>query len=404
MAQQNDEVTGSPLDRRRFLAKTAIGVGGLSSLSMGSASKSAHAQAGEPSAGSGIPGLVMREREPSNLEFPFSSLDGPIVPTHRFFVRSHFAIPNIDVAQWRLEIDGAVEKPVSLSYEEFKKLPSKTLAATIECAGNSRGFLVPKASGVLWEFGGIGNAEWTGVSLSDVLERAGIKEGAVEVVLEGADTGSINSDPKSPGEVHFERSLPLDKAKRPEVILAYKMNGKELTPEHGFPVRAVVAGWYGMASVKWLRRLTVTTTPFLGFWQTSQYSYWKRVDGRPSLVPVTEMQVKSSIARPSLHEQVPSGTAYRVHGAAWAGEADIAKVEVSVDGGSTWSPARLLGDSVPYCWRLWEYDWKTPQKPGTYRLMSRATDSRGRTQATKHDHDRRAYMISHVIPVDVSVV
>ena len=182
----------------------------------------------------------------------------------------------------------------------------------------------------------MGNAEWTGVPLATVLELVGVKDSAVEVVLEGADHGEVTEEPKSPGDIHFERSLPIAKARRPEVLLAYQMNGDDLTPEHGFPVRAVVPGWFGMASVKWLSKLTLAVTPFCGFWQSLEYSYFERRDGRPTLVPVTEMFVKASIARPMLQEVVPAGKDYRVFGAAWAGEQEVAAVEVSTDDGSTW--------------------------------------------------------------------
>lgn len=402
MESEPNALTKSPIDRRGFLASVVSGVG-VSALASRAEAEAPIARADSSSPAS-FPGLVTREREPKNLEFPFPTLDSPVVPTNRFFVRGHFAIPKLDAAIWRLQVDGEVQRPLSLSYDELRALPSRTFTATMECAGNSRIFLMPKPKGVLWELGGIGNAEWTGVSLATILEKAGVKENAVEVILEGSDSGQLD-DPKSPGPIRFERSLPLDKARRPEVILAYAMNGKDLTPEHGYPVRAVVSGWYGMASVKWLSRLSVTAQPFNGFWQTTEYSYWKRDahGGRPSMVPLTEMQVKSSIARPAFHEVVPAGVSYRVHGAAWAGEADVTKVDVSTDGGKTWNAARLLGDSVPFSWRLWEYDWNSPDKPGACRLMSRATDSRGRTQGDAHTPDKRAYMINHVLPIDVEV-
>jgi DMSO/TMAO reductase YedYZ molybdopterin-dependent catalytic subunit len=351
-----------------------------------------------------IPGLITREREPLNLETPFAALAGPITPTAQFFVRSHFALPTIDMATWRLRIEGAVNKQLEFTYDELRKLPSRTVTATIECAGNSRGFLVPRARGVLWELGAVSTAEWTGVPLNDLLEKAGVAAGAVEVILTGADRGEVAGDIPTPGPLHFERSLPLEKVRRPEVLLAYKMNGADLPPEHGFPLRAVVSGWYGMASVKWLTRMTVTTTPHQGFWQTIDYSYWKREGERPYLVPLTEMQVKSQIARPMAFESVPAGKEYRIYGAAWAGEADVARVEVSTDGGKTWQAATLLGKSQPFTWRLWEMTWNTPTDPGRVRLMARATDSRGRTQPATHDRDRRAYLIHHTLPVDVTVV
>ena len=189
---------------------------------------------------------------------------------------------------------------------------------------------------------------------------------------------------------------------RPEVLLAYTMNGAALPDPHGFPVRAVVGGWYGMASVKWLSRVVVTDRPFRGYEQTASYAVWERRDGLPSLTPLTEMDVKASIARPEAGEVVPAGAVYRIHGAAWAGESEVSKVEVSTDGGRTWAAGTLLGDPVPFAWRLWEYRWTAPAE-GTAVLLARATDNRGRVQPLEHDPDRLNYMISHVRPTEVRV-
>lgn len=394
-------MTNERSDRRTFLgvAAAALPVGHLLLSSETSAKDGSVPKV----SASTHPGLLIREKEPLNLEFPFPTLDGPVTPTNRFFIRTHFPIPSIDVSQWTLTIDGAVERPVCLTYDELLKMPASTLPILLECAGNGRANLVPKSKGLLWESGAVGSALWTGVPLSAVLELAGLKKEAVEVILQGADRGEINDEPKSPGAISFERSLPLAKALKPEVLLAYQINGKPLSRERGFPVRAVVGGWYGMASVKWLTHLTVSTTPFQGFWQTLEYAYWKREEGRPFLTPVTEIQVKSQIARPARSEQIPAGKSYRIFGAAWAGETDVAKVEVSVNGGETWSEARLLGDSQPWTWRLWEYQWDVPSVAGRYALVTRATDKNGVTQPTRHDKDRRNYMINFTSPVEIEV-
>jgi DMSO/TMAO reductase YedYZ molybdopterin-dependent catalytic subunit len=351
-----------------------------------------------------IPGRITRQREPENLEFPFSSLDSFLTPTERFYVRSHFERPELDAASWRLSVQGQVERPFDLSYDELRRMPSKTLTALMECSGNGRIFLEPPQLGIRWELGGVGNAEWTGVPLAAVLERAGVKAGAVEVILEGADMGEFKPPKeKTPGKIPYARSLTLAKALKPEVLLAYKMNGEDLPPLHGHPVRAVVPGWYGMASVKWLKKVIVTDRPFHGYSQTIDYAIWERRDGLPTLVPVTEIQVKSQIARPAPYEVVPEGSKYRMHGAAWAGEADVAKVEVSDDAGKTWADTRLLGDPVRHAWRLWEHDWTTPSHPGRQVLMARATDSQGRVQPMGRDHDRRDAVISHVLPIEIEV-
>ena len=175
--------------------------------------------------------------------------------------------------------------------------------------GNSRIFLSPKVGGLQWELGAVSTAEWTGVPLAAVLKRAGVKAGATEVVLEGADNGAITKEPVSPGKIHYARSLPLAKALMPEVILAYKMNSEPLPLSHGFPLRAIVPGWYGMASVKWLTRVVLTDTTFRGYFQTSDYSFWEQRDELPiQLLPVSEVEVKAEIARPALHEIIAADT------------------------------------------------------------------------------------------------
>lgn len=349
-------------------------------------------------------GLVVRERNPENLEFPFSALNGFITSNEQFFVRSHFNVPKLDRDTWRLVIEGRVKESCEIDYDELIRLPSRTVTMTLECAGNSRIFLSPKVGGLQWELGAVSNAEWTGVPLAAVLKRAGVKVGAAEVVLEGADNGAIAKEPVSPGKIHYARSLPLAKALMPEVILAHTMNGEPLSHSHGFPLRAVVPGWYGMASVKWLTRIIVTDTPFRGYFQTADYTFWEQRDELPvQLLPVTEVEVKAEIARPSLHEVIPAETIYRVYGAAWTGESDITKVEVSTDGGIHWENAQLLGDSVPYAWRFWEYYWRTPGEPGSHMLMARASDARGNVQPMQRDAHRGSYMISHVQPIEVEV-
>ena len=350
-----------------------------------------------------FPGMITRQREPINLEFPFPTLDSLITPTNRFYIRNHFSVPHLDPVTWRLNVGGAVRHPLFLSYDELRKLPSKTLMATLECAGNSRVLLVPTAKGAQCEQGGVSNAQWTGVPLAALLERAGVDTNAVEVILEGADKGELKEEPKSPGVIHFARSLPLAKALHGDVLIATHMNGQELTPEHGFPVRAIVPGWYGMASVKWLTHITLTATPFDGYWQTLEYAYFRRNHGLSDLVPITEMQVKAEIARPMLHEVVPAALPYRIFGATWTGESEVARVEVSSDGGKTWHDAKLLGKATSFSWRLWEYQWPVPSKRGRAVLMARATDKRGYRQPSHHDPDRRNYMINFVQPIEVEI-
>jgi DMSO/TMAO reductase YedYZ molybdopterin-dependent catalytic subunit len=348
-------------------------------------------------------GRIVRSESPLNLEMPFSTVNSFLTPTKSFYVRTHFPIPTIDRNAWWLHVDGEVEKPFAIDYEELITLESLTTPATLECAGNNRNFLEPKVKGVQWRLGAVGTAEWTGVPLSLLLDRATLKPNACEVVLEGADRGTLE-DPKSPpGELKFARSIPVEKARR-DVLLAYKMNGEDLPPEHGFPVRAIVPGWYAMASVKWLQRIIVTDRPFTGYYQTLDYAYWQRREDGVELTPLSEMQIKAEIARPAESETVRANTSVRVCGAAWACDAEITKVELSTDGGATWNEAKLLGESTPNAWRLWEFNWQTPSQPGKQTLMARATDSLGRTQPSHRDPDRGTYMINHLLPIEVEVV
>jgi DMSO/TMAO reductase YedYZ molybdopterin-dependent catalytic subunit len=347
-------------------------------------------------------GRIVRSEEPLNLEMPFETTDNFITPTKSFYVRTHFPIPKIDRDAWWLHVEGEVEKPFAIDYEELLKLESLTVPVTLECAGNNRNFLEPKVKGVQWGLGAVGTAEWTGVPLSVLLNRAVVRSSAREVILEGADHGLLD-DPKSPlGGLRFSRSVSLEKARR-DVLLAYRMNGNDLPPEHGFPVRAIVPGWYAMASIKWLQRIIVTDQPFAGYYQTLDYSYWKRRGDVAELSPVTELQIKAEIAKPAQSDKVPANSTVRIHGAAWASGGEIVRVEVSTDGGSTWKEATLLGESKPNAWRFWEFNWKTPTAPEKQTLVARATDSLGRTQPAHRDPDRGTYMINHLLPITVEV-
>ncbi len=281
-------------------------------------------------------------------------------------------------------------------------MKTHTIAATLECAGNSRVFLVPKAKGVQWHLGAVGNAEWTGVLLRDVLQKAGLKSEAREVILEGADSGMIAEPPRPGGKINFARSLPKEKA-MDDVLLAFQMNGQLLTASHGFPLRAIVPGWYAMASIKWLQRIIVTDRPFNGYYQTIDYSHWQRRDAGTALVPITEMLVKAQIARPEIDEVIPAGSDYLVNGGAWTSASEITKVELSTDGGASWELVRLKEPSKKNAWRLWEFEWKTPSKPGKCILLVRATDALGRTQPADRDLDRGTYMINHCVPIEVQI-
>jgi hypothetical protein len=270
----------------------------------------------------------------------------------------------------------------------------------LECAGNGRVFLVPQARGLQWGHGAVGQAKWTGVPLGAVLERAKVRAGAGDVVLVGADRGTI-AEPATPGAIHFDRGIPLAKAKKDETLLVWNMNDEPLTASHGAPLRALVGGWYGMASVKWLTKIIVLDRPHTGFWQTFDYSVWERPkEGLPQLVPVTAIQPKAVFAQLGSGAVLAAG-AHLLEGFAWAGENAVAKVEVSTDGGKNWMPAGI-DPAKPFRVTRWEVNVALRQK-GPQKLLVRCTDDKGNAQPEKRDPDRRTYMINHLVPVEVTV-
>ncbi|MEA2981666.1 MAG: hypothetical protein QOF09_3489 [Alphaproteobacteria bacterium] len=348
-------------------------------------------------------GMTIRQKEPKNLEAPFDQLNSYLTPAELFYIRSHFPIPKLDRASYQLRIDGAVKHPFALSYEELRKMRSETRVATLECAGNSRVFLVPQVQGAQWELGAVSNAEWTGVPLRELLNRAGLADDACEIVLEGADAGTPKEEPVPPQPISYAWSLPRAKAMQPEVLIAYQMNGRDLSPDHGHPVRAIVAGHYGMASVKWLTRIQAVREPFHGYWQTSDYAYWASMEGKPVRRALGEMKLKSEIARPRVYETLPPDRIYPVTGAAWSGESDVTEIAVSTDGGRTWAEAEFLDPVRRHGWRRWKFDWLTPKEPGPYTLLSRAKDASGLVQPDKHDRNFGVYVINHSLPIEVFI-
>src|ERR1700754_819849 len=348
-------------------------------------------------------GLIIRQREPKNLEGPFYRIDSYLTPTELFYIRSHFPTPNLDRDSYRLHIDGAVSRPLSLSYDELRNMRSETKVATLECAGNSRVFLVPQVEGAQWELGAVSNAEWTGVPLRALLERAGLEDDACEILFEGADRGTPKEEPVPPDPISYAWSLPRAKAIQPEVLIAYQMNGRDLPRDHGFPVRAIVPGHYGMASVKWLTRIQAVREPFHGYWQTSDYAYWASMDGKPVRRALGEMNLKSEIARPRTHETLAPNRVYTVSGAAWAGETDVTEIAVSTDGGRTWADAKFIDPVRRHAWRRWTFDWRTPKEPGQYTLLARAKDANGLVQPDSHDKNYGVYVIDHSLPIEVFV-
>lgn len=336
--------------------------------------------------------------DPENSETPLESVRGWVTPNRLFFVRNHFEVPALDPASWRLRVEGCVERPVVWTWEELTALPERTVFATVECAGNGRSFLHPPAHGVQWGAGAIGHAEWTGVPLRLVLEKAGVEPTALEVLVEGSDRGTEADHPE---EMYFGRSLPLAKALHPDTLLALRMNGEPLEPAHGYPVRLFVPGWYGVASVKWVRRIAVLDRHFQGYFQTTKYTVRRQTPKGLETLVVGPMAVKSEILRPRPCEVLGLGT-NRVFGVAWAGEDAVAQVELSTDGGKNWNDAQRIGPSAPYSWSLWEYLWEVAES-GEYDLVARATSASGQVQPTRHDALNGGYLIHHSRPVPVRV-
>jgi DMSO/TMAO reductase YedYZ molybdopterin-dependent catalytic subunit len=335
---------------------------------------------------------------PENSETPLASIHGWVTPNRLFFVRNHFPVPRLDPASWRLRVGGLVERPLELTWDELTALPERSVFATVECAGNGRSFLSAPVPGVQWGAGAVGHAEWTGVPLARVLERAEIRPEALEVLFEGADRGTESDHPEP---MNFARSLPLAKATGPDTLLVYRMNGELLSPSHGFPLRLFVPGWYGVASVKWLTRIEVIDRPFRGYFQSTKYTVKRRTPHGLETVVVGPMAVKSEILRPHNGAQLGLGT-HRLFGIAWAGEEAVAAVEVSTDDGRTWDEARLIGQQAPYSWTLWEYLWETGE-PGKYTLLARAISSGGHVQPAEHDPLAGGYLIRHSRPTVVQV-
>ncbi len=330
---------------------------------------------------------------PENSETPLEQVPSWVTPNRLFFVRNHFEPPVVtDARAWELTLEGLVARPMRWTLAQLEAMPQHGVFATVECAGNGRSFLKEKAEGVQWGAGAIGHAEWTGVRLRDLLEPAGIKASATEIIFEGADRGEEGGK-----TMNFSRSLPLAKALHPDTLIALRMNGEALEPNHGAPLRLFVPGWYGVASVKWLRTMRVTDQPYQGYFQTTKYSIIR--GGRRQ--PLGPGSVKSEVLSPAAGAQVGAGTV-RIAGVAWAGEAGVSRVDVSTDGGRTWHAAHLTGIDQPYSWRQWEALW-TVTAPGDYEIVTRAHSSRGETQPFEYDRDNLGYLINVVRPVRVRV-
>jgi sulfite oxidase len=350
-----------------------------------------------------VPGkrsMIVHNDRPEDLESPVAYLNQWLTPVDSFFVRQHLPRPTVEETGFKLVLTGQVAKETNVTLSQLRQLPQYTVPAVLECTGSGRGFFSPRVPGVQWGRGAIGNAEWTGPRLSDVLKLAGADLNAAYVTANGADVGLA----KTPD---FIRSLPMKKSLDPATLLALKMNGEPLSPLHGFPLRLIVPGWDGTSWVKWVNYLSVDQTPNTGFYMNPGYRFPKHpgppgIPVDPADLEVIEaMPVKSYITGHTDGEKIPL-KAVTLRGIAWAGDRRIAKVEVSTDSGITWQAAQLAGKDLPFTWRLWALEWRAPQ-PGYYTVLSRATDSEGRTQPLVPTWNPSGYLFNAVDRIGLSV-
>ena len=333
----------------------------------------------------------------SNKEMRWENLyeRGYLVPNDLFFVRNHTRTPSVDVKKWRLKIDGSgVQGTKELSYDELLSMPSVSVIRYIECAGNGRSFFAAahgkKADGTQWKLGGIGVAEWTGVPLTEVLDRAAIKKSAKDVMPEGLD------------DLKVRRAMPVAKALEADTLLVYAMNGQPLPPDHGFPVRILVPGWIGIANIKWVGRIEVSEKPLFSSWNTDTYVLvgpdYKPEP--PAKGPVLSNQdLKSALELPWGGEV---GAERRlVRGRSWSPNGKIAKVEYSLSQGKSWQTAKLREPNIAAAWVRWDFDWEA--RPGKHTIRVRATDEKGNTQPDEVPFNQQGYLYNAVVDHPITV-
>ena len=343
------------------------------------------------------PYLLTHSLLPENQETPLSFIDTPFVPNKYFYRRNHFAYPALSYSSFWLPIGGFVETPTVFSFQDLIQLPAKTMQVALECSGNKRDFFRPKMFGEQWKRGAISQGQWKGVPLQTLLEKAGLKDEAVEVVFEGYDYGPRTDLDKN---YAFMRSLPLEKALHPDTIIAYEYNNKPIPFKHGYPLRLIVPQWYAVASVKWIKQIQVINKPFKGPFQTIDYMYYPYNDDDRDAFPVTTLNVNSSIQSPLEYEILNTGE-YLIKGIASTGIGKIMKVEISTDGGKTWGSAEMAANDE-YGWTSWSYKWSVHDK-GEYTILSKATDSHRRTQSETAFWNRKGYGYNAIDRIKVKV-
>jgi sulfane dehydrogenase subunit SoxC len=334
-----------------------------------------------------------------NHGMPQEALAYDITPIGLHYLLIHYDVPVVDAGTWRLHVDGAVDRPLELSMEELRSAPRVTAPVTMECAGNGRALLEPRAISQPWLLDAVGTAEWSGTPLLPLLEWAGIRPDAVEVLFAGLDRGVEGGE-----EQTYARSLPLEEVRSGELILAYEANGVPLPPQHGFPVRLVVPGWYGMTSVKWLSRITALDVAHDGYQNRQSYRF--RNEEEDEGTPVSRIEPRSLIVPPGIPDflsrlRILPAREVVLHGRAWSGWGPISRVEVSTDDGATWNDAAIAGTASPHAWVGWSHAWRAEE--GEHVLSSRATDATGRTQPIDAEWNLGGYANNSVQRMKVSV-
>jgi DMSO/TMAO reductase YedYZ molybdopterin-dependent catalytic subunit len=389
------KMSGAPT-RRGLLGIAAASVGGLALG--GLPSRRAAAQATCTAGG------VVKPTPPelfftlgTNREMRWEAMRnrGYLVGNDLFFVRNHTCTPQIDASTWRLRIEGSgVEQPVDFTYDDIVSMDAVSRTKFIECAGNGRSFFASQqgtaTSGTQWKLGAIGVAEWTGVPLWKLLVRAGLRRTAVDVMPEGLDN-------EVPNQGRVRRPMPIEKALHPDTLVVYAMNGQPLPPDHGFPVRMLVPGWVGIANVKWVGRIEVSTQPLFSFWNTESYRLFG--DAYPDTPLLTTQQVKSALELP-FPATLPARRQL-VRGRSWSANGFIKEVEVSFDGGRRWINADLKTPNLPGAWVRWDVPWNPA--PGSYVIKARARDSRGNVQPQSVPLNTQGYAFWAVVDHPVTV-
>lgn len=340
-----------------------------------------------------------RQLAARNHGFLLEALRYPVTPIGLHYLLTHYDVPEVDAGSWRLELGGRLRHPKRLTLEELRARPAVTRPVTMECAGNGRANLQPRAVSQPWGLEAVGNAAWTGTPLRGLLEEAGLHDDVHEIVFTGLDVG-VEADI----EQRYERSLPIAEAMRDEVMLAYSINGVPLPPQHGYPVRLIVPGWYGMTNVKWLTHIDAIDREFDGYQQRHAYRMLQRPEDAGAAL--TRMRPRSLLLPPGIpdfltRERVLRPGATTLQGRAWSGYGPIAHVEVSTDGGGTWTTAALAPQPDRYDWVAWTHPWRAT--PGIHELACRATDAEGNTQPDEGEWNLGGYACNAVHTVTATV-